>query len=444
MKYYYYAYNDQQLGPFTVEELKAKRLKKSTLVWTEGMQDWASANDIEQLKDILISEPPPLPKNETASPSVETILITHKPSSVTSAKFTPNYDKETEATFIGVLLLVVPIIIKLSGILTFDTESYNQAKVFLSIGSFVIRIAVIFWVVNIASRKNRDSTAWGLFAFFLPSIALIVIGYLKRLKIELDGSLLANEQVSILLEKANQLFSVYRYSESIEILNKAIEIENDNFDCIKLRGLANYNIKNYQKAQSDFEILNKSRKFSSIANFYLGNLALIDRNRELAVSFWLMADEHKNKNAKKKLDHFHTFIGNYVLDRAQVMRKVNSNTTGGFIYFRDGKYQGGLAQIDQFEKLGSLKTKIFAYDLGLEIELSRTFKSFHIALSYYEIDNIVYKEAENMFELYLIDKKMLLFSYNQIKDYNEGLKKLCSRFKELTGKTPAAASSCQE
>jgi hypothetical protein len=75
MKYYYYAYNDQQLGPFTVEELKAKRLKKSTLVWTEGMQDWASANDIEQLKDILISEPPPLPKNETASPSVETILI---------------------------------------------------------------------------------------------------------------------------------------------------------------------------------------------------------------------------------------------------------------------------------------------------------------------------------------------------------------------------------
>ena len=60
MKHYYYADSEQQFGPFTVDELKTKRLKKSTLVWTDGMQDWTSANEIEELKDILISEPPPL------------------------------------------------------------------------------------------------------------------------------------------------------------------------------------------------------------------------------------------------------------------------------------------------------------------------------------------------------------------------------------------------
>lgn len=49
MKHYYYAENEQQLGSFTVDELKTKRLKMSTLVWTEGMQDWTSANAIEDL-----------------------------------------------------------------------------------------------------------------------------------------------------------------------------------------------------------------------------------------------------------------------------------------------------------------------------------------------------------------------------------------------------------
>jgi tetratricopeptide (TPR) repeat protein len=272
MKHYYYAKNEQRLGPFTIDELKTNRLKKSTLVWTEGMQDWTSANDIEELKDILISEPPPLPKKTTATPTIETIQFKQTPTPVTSTTFDLTYDKNTEATVIGVLLLVVPLIIKLSGAITFDTEeSYNQAKVFLSIASLVISIAVTVWVVNIASRHNRNSTSWGLFAFFLPSIALIVIGQLKklRLKIELDDSLPANQQVAILLKKANQLFSDNRHSECVEILNKAIEIDNQNFDCIKLIGLANYNIKNYQKAKADFELLIKNEKFLSVANYYL-------------------------------------------------------------------------------------------------------------------------------------------------------------------------------
>ena len=270
MKHYYYADNDQQFGPFTVDELKTKRLKKSTLVWTEGMQDWTFANEIEELKNILISEPPPLPKKAIAPPTIETIQIKQTPIPVTSSKYDLTYTKEVEATFYGVILLIVPIALKLSGVVTFETEeSYNIARAFFAIGSLVIRIAVTVWVVNIASRQNRNSTGWGWFAFFLPSIALIVIGQLKklRLKLELDGSLPTNQQVAILLEKANQLFSDNRHSECIEILNKAIEIDNQNFFCIKLRGLANYNIKNYHKAKADFEILVKNESFFHLQIF---------------------------------------------------------------------------------------------------------------------------------------------------------------------------------
>lgn len=447
MKHYYYADNDQQLGPFTVEELKSKRLKKSTLVWTDGMQDWTTAESIDELKDILISEPPPLPKKSIVQPTIETIQIKQTPIPITSSKYDLTYAKEVEATFLGVILLVVPIGLKLSGVVTFETEeSYNQARAFFAIGSIVIRIAITVWVVNAASRQNRNSTGWGWFAFFLPSIALIIIGQLKklRLKIELDGSLPPNQQVAILLKKANKLFSDNRHAECVEILNKAIEIDNQNFDCIKLRALANYNIKNYQKAKADFEILIKDEKFPSVANFYLGNLAIMDRDRELAISFWLRADEHKNKNAKIKLDRFHTFTGSYLLDGSQVKRKVRGNSTGESIYFINGKYQGGLPQIDQIEKPGSLKTQINGYDLGLDIELKRTFKTYHLAISYYEVDSIVYKEADKLFELHLTDKNILAFKYDQSKDYNKGFKSLCNTFKQATGKTPDAASSWKD
>ncbi len=170
----------------------------------------------------------------------------------------------------------------------------------------------------------------------------------------------------------------------------------------------------------------------------------MDRNRELAVSFWLKADEHKNENAKIKLDFFHTFTGNYLLDNSQVMRKVNSNSNSQFIYFTNGKYQEGLPQIDQIEKPGSLKTQINGYDLGLHIELRRTFKTFHLGIAYYEIDNIVFKEANKEFELHLTDKNILVFSYDQTKDSNKGLKNLCNKFKQATGKSPDAASSWKD
>jgi hypothetical protein len=39
MKHYYYSFNNQQQGPFTLDELKIKRLKKSILVWTDGLEE---------------------------------------------------------------------------------------------------------------------------------------------------------------------------------------------------------------------------------------------------------------------------------------------------------------------------------------------------------------------------------------------------------------------
>ena len=96
MKHYYYADDDQQLGPFTLDELKTKRLKKSVLVWTDGMDEWSMADSVDELKDILVSEPPPLLKKNHPQPPIETVQIKHTPTF--SSKYDFNYKEKSSAT----------------------------------------------------------------------------------------------------------------------------------------------------------------------------------------------------------------------------------------------------------------------------------------------------------------------------------------------------------
>ena len=62
---YFVALNGQQTGPFAVSELRAKtqtgELSRSTLVWCEGMANWAAADSIDELKPLFASVPPPIP-----------------------------------------------------------------------------------------------------------------------------------------------------------------------------------------------------------------------------------------------------------------------------------------------------------------------------------------------------------------------------------------------
>jgi len=305
----------------------------------------------------------------------------------------------------------------------------------------VLRIIATLWVIEIAKRQNRKTIGWGTIAFFSPSIALIIIGQLKKLWliIELDETLSKKQQISVLLEKAKKLFNVERYEESIAILNKIFENDNQNFDCIKLSGMANIQIHKYHEAYIEFDKLVNNNKYLDIAYFYLGNLKSIEGERLLAISYWLKAIEYGNEDAKRKLDQFHTFTGEYLLEHAQVIRKLDCKLNGSSIYFGDGKYAGGIKKIDDNENINSLTTRINSYINGIHIELDRAFKTTHIAISYFEIADIFFDEQNGFFELQLEDKNVLTIKYNQTNDYHKGLMHLCQRFNENTGKSAAAS-----
>lgn len=70
MKQYFYAEGENQLGPFSLEELSKKKITKETLIWFEGIDNWTKASEIEDLKPILKSIPPPLVISPLLPPKV--------------------------------------------------------------------------------------------------------------------------------------------------------------------------------------------------------------------------------------------------------------------------------------------------------------------------------------------------------------------------------------
>lgn len=170
MKEIYYENNGQQTGPINIDDLKPLQINGETLVWYEGLSEWTKAKNISDLNDYFSKLPPPLPARQNIKENL---------------KFDLTYEKETDALTVGIALFLTPFFLKLIGVFNIDNEqSFRTAQAVLALVALIIRIAVTLWVTAIAKRQNRNTTGWGFFAFFLPSVSLIIIGLLRRLRIE--------------------------------------------------------------------------------------------------------------------------------------------------------------------------------------------------------------------------------------------------------------------
>ena len=60
MKKYFLHLNNETIGPFDLEELKARSTTKKTPVWFEGMEHWKTAGEIPELSSLFLAIPPPI------------------------------------------------------------------------------------------------------------------------------------------------------------------------------------------------------------------------------------------------------------------------------------------------------------------------------------------------------------------------------------------------
>lgn len=74
MKHYHIYIDNEQKGPFSLEELKEQKITNQTLVWFEGQTDWQKASEIEELVELFKSTPPPI-KDFSQTPEIPEIQI---------------------------------------------------------------------------------------------------------------------------------------------------------------------------------------------------------------------------------------------------------------------------------------------------------------------------------------------------------------------------------
>lgn len=157
--------------------------------------------------------------------------FSNSPNIVRQPKYDPTYKKEDDAMTVGIILLVIALIFAIVGPIKFeDRESYGQFRAVTAIVSLILRIFITVCVVNIAKRQNRETFGWGLFAFLLPSIALIVIATRKKLfaNIQIVEGLDSEQNSKVLSDKAQEFYNESKYSESIRFSEKAIELNPNN------------------------------------------------------------------------------------------------------------------------------------------------------------------------------------------------------------------------
>lgn len=144
------------------------------------------------LKSSIATDIPPVKsrnadnsKPESNSQDVNISISFRKPDfkkyeSNKKSKYDYSYKKESEATVVGILLMIVNLLLIL--LVRFEDEYFQQmvAAIFALL-SLVLRILITIWCVNIARRQNRNSGGWGVFAFFTPTLALVIIGLLRKL-----------------------------------------------------------------------------------------------------------------------------------------------------------------------------------------------------------------------------------------------------------------------
>jgi len=106
MKAYYLHSGSEQQGPFDIEELKTKHISENTPIWFEGLPDWTSASEIDELKFLFpIKKPPPFNANKTTPPPIQKVQ-----SGPESTQQQPIIKKGHDALIITIIILVLVIV----------------------------------------------------------------------------------------------------------------------------------------------------------------------------------------------------------------------------------------------------------------------------------------------------------------------------------------------
>lgn len=94
---YYIASPQGPLGPYTIEQLKARQLKADDLLWRDGLTEWTRACELEELSVVLNSPALPPTFDRTAFESTHNLSAYREQQQPQNAK--PTHDTPCPPTY---------------------------------------------------------------------------------------------------------------------------------------------------------------------------------------------------------------------------------------------------------------------------------------------------------------------------------------------------------
>jgi hypothetical protein len=234
-RFYYLIDNERQIGPFNLEELKSKRIQESTMVWTEGLDDWVRAAEVLELSEIVIAEPP-LYSNSKSQTSIITNhgTVKFKESLPERPKLETTQKSYPEFTVIGLLLIGIVAIgyfLMMKRVSEGETlpdyfNANRDVRLTLLIVQFAFRVGTAYAISDVLEKLNRQSCLLTFAGFMFPILTLIITGQLKKkpLELNLDSSKTIPEKVQELRKKAEMLESSGLKAESYEIYGAILNL----------------------------------------------------------------------------------------------------------------------------------------------------------------------------------------------------------------------------
>jgi len=73
MKKYFYTDGTNNYGPFTLDELKEKKISRETKIWFQELGEWKPAGEVSELTEIFKLVPPPITKTNLNYNSMENL-----------------------------------------------------------------------------------------------------------------------------------------------------------------------------------------------------------------------------------------------------------------------------------------------------------------------------------------------------------------------------------
>lgn len=101
MKIYYLYENKVSIGPFSIEELKDRKINSFTPIWCEGFETWKTAGEIEALQSIVNELPTPIEINTEEKHIYKKI----------NSRFLGFYPKNMMAIIMVMVLILVSLLI---------------------------------------------------------------------------------------------------------------------------------------------------------------------------------------------------------------------------------------------------------------------------------------------------------------------------------------------